>query len=249
MSALTQRRDPIRLLLSRGLWAGLWYLLAYQVVGWVLFSIALTAVATGAMFSVTVVGVPLLITAAAIVRWCADVERARLRPLGGEVVGGYREPADSDGMVARLRVRWQDPALWRDLAYLLGLFIPLVLLGLVVLTVWGVLLAGITMPIWYWAPFQSVNGVRYHGAQLGYFPNGPHGPGGYGLYIGSLPAALLTALVCLILFLLFDYVVVATARMHATAARSLLRAAEDPLREAREVLSRPGPLATHLQAR
>jgi len=158
--------------LSRGLWAGLWYLLAYQVVGWVLFSIALTAVATGAMFSVTVVGVPLLITAAAIVRWCADVERARLRPLGGEVVGGYREPADSDGMVARLRVRWQDPALWRDLAYLLGLFIPLVLLGLVVLTVWGVLLAGITMPIWYWAPFQSINGVRYHGAQLGYFPNG-----------------------------------------------------------------------------
>ena len=137
MSALTQRRDPIRLLLSRGLWAGLWYLLAYQVVGWVLFSIALTAVATGAMFSVTVVGVPLLITAAAIVRWCADVERARLRPLCGEVVGGYREPAGSDGMVARLRVRWQDPALWRDIAYLVGLFIPLVLLGLVVLTVWG----------------------------------------------------------------------------------------------------------------
>ena len=43
--SLSLRRDPVRLLLSRGLWAGAWYLLAYQVIGWVLFAIALTAAA------------------------------------------------------------------------------------------------------------------------------------------------------------------------------------------------------------
>jgi hypothetical protein len=37
--------------------------------------------------------------------------------------------------------------------------------------------------------------------------------------------------------------VVATARAHAAVARGLLGPAEDPLREAREVLNRPGPLA------
>jgi Putative sensor len=240
---------PGRLLFSRGLWASLWYLLAYQVVGWVLAAVTLTATMTGVLFGITLVGIPLLITAAAIIRRCANFERARLRPLFGEVRAGYREPASSAGLLARFRVRWQDPATWRSIAYLVGLFVPLVALEFTVLTVWAVLLSGITTPIWYWAPFHTINGVREHGIQLGYFPNGPHGPGGHGLYIGSLPAALLAAVVCLVLFLLFNYVLVATARMHATAARSLLRAPEDPLREAREVLSRPGPLATHRQDR
>jgi hypothetical protein len=50
-----------------------------------------------------------------------------------------------------------------------------------------VFLAGVTLPIWYWAPWQTIHGVRYHGYQLGYFPNGPHGHPGYGLYIDTLP--------------------------------------------------------------
>jgi hypothetical protein len=43
-------------------------------------------------------------------------------------------------------------------------------------------------------------------------------------------------------FLIFNYVVVATARAHAAVARGLLGPAEDPLREAKDVLERPGPL-------
>ena len=58
-------------------------------------------------------------------------------------------------------------------------------------------LAGITLPAWYWAPWQSVHGTRFHGYQLGYFPNGPHGHPGYGLYIDTLPKALLAAAVSL----------------------------------------------------
>jgi hypothetical protein len=46
-----------------------------------------------------------------------------------------------------------------------------------------------------------------------------------------------------VLFLIFNYAVVATARAHAAVARGLLGPAEDPLREAKEVLNRPGPLA------
>jgi hypothetical protein len=41
-------------------------------------------------------------------------------------------------------------------------------------------------------------------------------------------------------------VLVATARLHATIARALLSAPEDPLREAKEVLRRPGPLKTYI---
>jgi hypothetical protein len=57
-----------------------------------------------------------------------------------------------------------------------------------------------------------------------------------------MPKALLAAAAALLAFLLFSYVVVITARMHARVARGLLRPPSDPLAGAREILSRPGPL-------
>jgi hypothetical protein len=62
------------------------------------------------------------------------------------------------------------------------------------------------------------------------------------VYVDTLPRALLAAVVCLVLFLLFNYVLVLTGRAHVRIARSLLRAPADPLADAKEVLARPGPL-------
>jgi hypothetical protein len=241
-TVLALRRDPVRLLLSRGLWAGAWYLFAYQVTGWVLFSVALSVTLTGAVLCVTLAGIPLLIGAAAVIRWCADVERARLLPFCGDLGSHYREET-ATGLISRVRDRWRDPATWRDIAYLVGMLVPLVTLDLIVLTVWLTLLAGITLPLWYWAPWQTIHGVRFHGYQLGYFPNGPHGHPAYGFYIDTLPKALLAAAAFAVAFLLFNYVLVATARAHVAVAHNLLAAPQDPLREAREVLGRPGPLS------
>ena len=247
MNTLSLRHGPVRLLFSRDLRAGAWFLLGYLVTGWMLFAIALAAALASALLAITLAGIPLLIAAAATIRWCATMERFRLRPFCGEVGTGYR-PVTGAGLLARVRTEWRDPALWRDIAYLLGLFVPLFALDLVVLTVWLVFLAGITMPAWYWAPWQTVHGVRYHGAQFGYFPNGPHGRPADGFYIDTLPKALLAAVVCLILFAAFSYVLVATAKAHLTVARNLLGKPGDPLREAREVLGRPGPLSAAVNA-
>ena len=243
MSTLGLSRNPVRQALSRSTWAAAWYLFAYLFTGTVLFAVALTAALTGAVLMITLAGIPVVVAAFATTRWCANVERARLRTVdSAPIAGRYREVTGS-GVMNRLRTRWRDPATWRDVAYLLGVFVPLAALDLIVLTVWLVFLAGITLPIWYWAPRQTFdNGTSAHGTQLGYFPNGPHGHPGYGLYVDTLPKALLAAAICLVLFLAFNYVLVATARLHATVARALLHAPEDPLREAKEVLSRPGPL-------
>ena len=190
VSKLSLRRDPIRLVLSRGPWAAAWYLLGYLVVGWALFAIALSTAVAGAGLSITFAGLPVLVAAAAAIRWCADVERARLRPMvDGPVAGSYRQVVGS-GVMAQLRTRWRDPATWRDIAYLVGMFVPLLALDAIVLAVWWGFLAGITLPIWYWAPWKTIHGVRYHGYDLGYHPNGPHGPGGWGLYVDTLPKAL-----------------------------------------------------------
>src|SRR5215469_3745333 len=242
-------RNPLRLLFSASTWRAAGYLAGYMfITGWLLFSVALTTTVTAACLAITLAGIPLLVAAAAVLRGCANVERGRLRRMLPEPVrGSYQQPARS-GLMAEVRTRWHDRATWRDVAYLIGLWLPLFILDTIVSSIWLTLLARITLPIWYCAPWKTIHGVRYHGYDLGYHPNGPHGPGGWGLYVNTLPEAFAVAAVCLVLFLIFNYAVVATARAHVTVARGLLGPAEDPLREAKEVLGRPGPLSPYLRA-
>jgi hypothetical protein len=237
-------RNPVRLVFSASTWLAVGYLAGYVfITGWVLFSVALATTVTAACLAITLAGIPLLVAAAGVLRGCASVERGRLRRMVPEPVrGSYQKPA-RPGLMAEVRTRWHDRATWRDVAYLIGLWLPLFILDTVVFSIWLTLLAGITLPIWYWAPFQHYpHGVTVHGVQFGYFPNGPGGTGHWGLYVDTLPKALLAAAVCLVLFLLFNYVLVLTACAHVRIARSLLRAPADPLADAKEVLARPGPL-------
>jgi len=234
--------NPLRQALSASTWRAAWYLLAYQLVGWVLFTAAVTAASTAAVLAITLAGVPLLVAAAGVIRGCANAERGRLRAvLGGPVEARYRDAA-GPGVMARARNSWTDPATWRDVAYLAGMFVPLGVLGSLVLGVWLTLAACVTLPLWYWAPFQHYpHGVTVHGVQLGYFPHGPSGPGAAGLYVDTLPKALLTSAACLVMFVLFSYVLVLAARMHASVARALLRPPQDPAAQAKHPLRRPRP--------
>jgi hypothetical protein len=236
--------NPLRLAVSGSLWRSAWFLVAYVfATGWLLFAAAFTASVTAAACAVTIAGIPLLVAAAGVVRGCANAERARLSTVFTRPVRGQYRPVTKNGVVAQATTRWKDRATWRDLAYLVGLWVPLFILDTVVFTVWLVFLTGITLPIWYWAPESTFDhGVTAHGVQFGYFPNGPDGPGGHGFYVDTLPRALLAAAACLVLFLLFNYVLVATARAHARVARALLRSPADPLAAAKDVLAHPGPL-------
>jgi hypothetical protein len=111
---------------------------------------------------------------------------------------------------------WRDPAAWRELGRAAGLWLPLGALDAVVLSVWGWFVAMITLPAWYWAPWMDVHGQRFHGYQLGFwFPHGPSGPGTVGVFIDTLPKALLAAAIGLAGFIAGNYVLVATARANA----------------------------------
>lgn len=252
-SRLPLRGNPLRLVVSASPWRAAWFLICYVLgYGWLLFAAAFTASVTAAILIVTLAGIPLLVAAAAVLRWCAQAERLRLRQVVVEPVsGGYIKPA-RPGIRAEARARWRDLATWRDFAYLVGLWPPLFILDTAVLYVWLVFLAGITLPLWYWAvPGGAVSLVNSgtlsgpavpHGVGLGNFPHGPGGPGAAGLYVDTLPKALLAAAGFLVLFLIFNYVLVLTARAHAWVARSVLRAPADPLADAKKVLAGPGPL-------
>jgi hypothetical protein len=147
----------------------------------------------------------------------------------------------------RARKTWTSGATWRDVAYLAGLWAPLYALDAIVVSVWATALAGITLPLWYRHAadvcFGSCGSQHVPGIMIGHFPNGPHGAHASGLWIyNSLGPALLVAAACLIVFLLLNYVLVATARLYARGARAVLRGTSDPLEHARAVLAQPGPL-------
>jgi hypothetical protein len=235
--------NPLHQLVTGSTWRAAGFLLGYLVWGWLLWAAVFAATLTAAVLCITLAGIPLLVAAAAVIRGCASAERWRLRGvLAGPVHGGYRA-AQRPGILGQVRTRWTDPATWRDFAYLFALFPLLWALDFAVMAVWLVLLAGVTVPFWYrYVPETFSHGQSAHGLQFGYFPNGPSGAGSWGWFIGNLPQALIAAGVFLVLFLLFNYVLVGTARLHAQVASTLLRAPADPMAAAKEVLTRPGPL-------
>jgi hypothetical protein len=237
--------NPLRLAFSASPWRSAGFLFSYLITSFVLFSVAFTATVTAAVLVFTLVAFPLLIAAANVVHGCAAAERTRLRwVLAQPVRASYQEAAGAS-LRARASASWRNRGTWRELACLTGLWVPLMALDTIVVSVWATLLAGVTLPLWYWAPWEEFgNGRRAHGVQLGYFPSGPNGAGGHGLYVDTLPRALLAAAGFAILFLLFNYVLVATARMHGRVARALLRAPADPLAEVRTILAGPGPLGS-----
>lgn len=235
--------NPLHQLVAGSTWRAAWFLLAYLVWGWLLWAAVFGATLIAAVLCITLAGIPLLIAAAGVVRGCANAERWRLRGvLAAPIHGGYRA-VRRPGILGQVRTRWSDPATWRNFAYLLALFPLLWVLDFAVILVWLILLGGITVPAWYqYVPQTFDNGQSAQGLQFGYFPNGPSGPGSWGWFIGNLHQALIAAGVFLVLFLLFNYVLVGAARLHTRIADALLRAPVDPMAEAKEVLTKPGPL-------
>jgi hypothetical protein len=214
---------------------------SYLLVSGVLFTGAVVAAVTAAALGFTLAVFPLLYASAWVVHGCAAVQRYLLRlAFSRPVPARYRRPPGG-GLVARARSGWQV-ATWREAAYLVGLFPPLLALDTAVFAVWAMFLGGVSVPFWYDKVTSELNGRQWRGITIGSFPHGPNGAGGHGLFIDSPSKALLVAGACLVLFLLFNYVLVATARLHALVARAILRSPADPLAAAKSALSAPGPL-------
>ena len=109
--------------------------------------------------------------------------------------------------------------------------------------VWLVLLAGVTVPAWYWVRAATFNnGQQASGLHVRLLPERPERARAAGVFVDTLHQALIAAAVFLVLFLLFNYVLVGAARLHARVATALLRAPADPMAKAKEVLTKPGPL-------
>ncbi len=180
------------------------YILSGFVLATVWWSLLVTLLATGLGLLVTLVGLPILAATLYIWIWIADTERARARLLLGiEVTRPYRT-LTANGWLRRTWERAKDPAVWRDLAYLLLVFFPLAIATFVIAVIaWALPLACATMPV-------------YYGSDVGFEL------GSYRLEIDTLPEALGVALIGLLLLALLPWVLGLLAAAHAFTVRALL---------------------------
>jgi hypothetical protein len=171
------------------------------------------------------------------------MERGRARALVPEGLPALEPMGAAEGFFANVKAGWQNRVTLRGLAHFTLLYVPLFVLSTVVFAVWLTFLGLVTVPIWYrYLPYEF-DGQRIHGMAWGYFPHGPHGKDAVGFWIGSDLSAAVAAVVALVLFLAWNYVLVATARVHVGAIRAIVSGHGDPLAPARRVLDSPGPLS------
>jgi signal transduction histidine kinase len=201
--------------------------LVTSVVG---FTIWVTAVGVSVSMAITIVGLIVALGSFYAFRWFARIERRRaLLVLDEGIPEHYRRAAPGSGWWERLRTAAQDPATWKDFAWtgicgVLGFTI-----SLVALTLWAVVLALVSVPLWYWATDPAT--------VVGPFE------------VRSLPVALLVAAIGLALAPLCGWAVSGLTRLELAAMVPLLRPSrEEQLAERVEVLTSTRAGAVDAQA-
>jgi Putative sensor len=117
----------------------------------VAFTILVAGISVTASLLVVVIGVFVWVGFAYIVRWTTCIDRRLAGWQRKERVRAvYRRPA-ARGFLPRLKTVSSDPQTWRDLAWLGLTSIAGFALGLAAITAAGIVLAYVSMPIWYWA--------------------------------------------------------------------------------------------------
>src|SRR6266508_4267792 len=203
------RRGWTRAVAGADVLAATGYLLLSFPLGLFWFTVLVTGLSVGTSLLVIWVGLPVLAATMMAARAGGRAERGRLRDsLGIDLPEAYR-PLPSGSLLSRWSARMTDPAVWRDVAYLL-LLLPLGTLWFtLVLVIWSLPLALVTMPLWYRLPPEGRSPLfDFDGRPL--------------LVVDSLPEALAGVAIGLLLGLLAATLVRSLGMAHAVVARTLL---------------------------
>lgn len=193
--------DPKSFLLSAEPWKSVLFLMLTFGLGFALSSALSMLLAISLMLSLMIVGIPLLALTAIAWTYMAQIERARIQLLTGiSIPQPYRKLPD-EGTFQKVKTFATDPAVWKDLVYIVLLF-PIGILQLVI-----VLFAVITPFAMISAPFSVLLGGDL---QI------------QGFEITTMPGAIAAFTGGIILLPIAAYGVTICARGHAVIARWLL---------------------------
>jgi hypothetical protein len=162
----TQRRKRLLAWTSSAV-RDLLYASAVFVWSVVAFTVLVTGVSVVASLLVFVVGVFVWIGFAYVMRWTTWVDRRLAGWQRKERLRAVYHRPPARGLLPLLRTVSSDPQTWKDLAWLGLTSIVGFTLGLAAIAAAGIVLAYVSMPIWYWA--ISDPGGQYGLTNLGLF--------------------------------------------------------------------------------
>lgn len=127
------------------------YVLGVLAASIIEFAVWVTGVSLTASLLVLIIGLLVWLTTVFIFRAIADVDRRtagwyRRRPIRGD----YR-PNHNPGFISRVRVVTTDPQTWKDLGWLVVNSTVGFAIATAAITVTGLVLSYIAMPLWWWA--------------------------------------------------------------------------------------------------
>jgi hypothetical protein len=127
------------------------YVLVVLAASIVEFAVWATGVSLSASLLVLIIGALVWLATALTFRFAAGVDRRtagwyRRRPIRGH----YRRPGDL-ALLSRVRVVTTDPRTWKDLGWLVVNSTVGFLIATAALTVTGLAIVYVTMPLWWWA--------------------------------------------------------------------------------------------------
>ncbi len=194
--------NPLRLLLSARPWIAAVFLLVSMVSGTFWFSVLVTLISSGLGLAITFLGLPVLVFTMFLWTCGARAERWWISTLFGVQIPSPYRPLPAGPLLGRLRVFVSDPAVWRDLCYLLVLF-PLGIVEFIVTSIALLVpLAMVTLPVHVWAP--------------------PHRGSFDPLFNATLPEVMVITLIGFGALLVIPYALVGMARAHISLAQALL---------------------------
>jgi hypothetical protein len=166
------------------------------------FAVWVTALSVTLSLAVFVVGIPVALGAAYVMRWTAELDRQNAALVFGRPVRGRYRDHRRATFLGRVRATLGDPQVWRDLAWLVTHSIVGFVFGVVALTLVGTVLGLAAAPLWYWSVPDGI--------ELGIYN------------ADSLPWALVTSALAVPLGIITVYALRFMARFHASLAVELL---------------------------
>jgi hypothetical protein len=166
------------------------------------FAVWVTALSVTLSLAVFVVGIPVALGAAYVMRWTAELDRQNAALVFGRPVRGRYRDHRRATFLGRVRATLGDPQVWRDLAWLVTHSIVGFVFGVVALTLVGTVLGLAAAPLWYWSVPDGI--------ELGIYN------------ADSLPWALVTSALAVPLGIITVYALRVMARFHASLVVELL---------------------------
>ena len=117
----------------------------------VAFTVWVVALTLSLTFAVLIVGIPVVIGSAYVMRWTAELDRRNAALVFGRPVRGAYRSHRASSLGRRVLAVLRDPQVWRDLAWLVVHSVFGFAFGVLAVSLIASVGALATLPAWYWA--------------------------------------------------------------------------------------------------